>query len=578
MKKAWTVTKVVLMRLRFLYAFIIVGLIVGNWERIMIAVESVARPPKAAVSEVEYTCPDHPEIAEKRPGACPRDGKELVKVEIEYFCPMHPHVISPEPGSCPICHMPLSRRRVGAKTVLPPGVAARLTLMPNQIAQAGLATEPILHRPLVREIAAVGKVEMDERRLAHIGARVSGHVEKLFINYVGQTVEAGDPVYTIYSPEVYSTQREYALARKALEELPPGASPDARARAKSLVEAAKTRLINWGLAESEIGVLDAHLVVRSPISGVVIEKDIHAGHHIMAGEDPYTVADLERVWMVAEVFEDDVALVKEGQAVTVTNVAFPGESFTGLVEFIQPTMSDMTRTVRVRIDVENPFLRLKPGMYTRATIQVPLGRRETFYYGCCPSCPEIKADGPMKCPKCGMELVKRGGIDAPAPATEEKTVYVCPMSEHPEEFDKPGKCPKCDMDLVAKVVVPQAYTRQFWACPKHGGDERKNPAACPKCGADLVHYEAENPLAVPFEAVMDSGTRRVVFVETGGGLYEGRFVELGHRATADGRMYVEVRKGLKAGERVVTAGAFLLDAESQLNKAAAGAYFGASGK
>lgn len=552
MKKVWTFTKVLLMRLRFLYVFIIVGLIVGNWERIMIKVESLKRPPKVVVSEFEYFCGMR--------------GCEQVR--------------SPEPGPCPICHMPMTKRRKGEKKVLPEGVAASVILMANQVAQAGLATEPLMHRPLVREIATVGKIEVDERRTAHIGARVSGHVDRLYVDFVGQRVEAGDPIYSIYSPEVYATQREYLLAKKALDELPPSATPEAAARAKSLIESAKTRLVNWGLAESEIGLLDADIVMRSPISGVVIEKDVRAGHHVEAGQDPFTIADLERVWMVMDVFEEDLALVKRGLAVEVESVAFPGESFPGLVEFIQPTVDEMTRTVRVRVDVENPFLKLKPGMYTRGTIVVPLGRRETFFYGCCPACPEITSDRPGTCPKCKMELVKKGGIDAPKPTTEPgKTVYVCPMKEHPQEFDKPGTCPLCQMDLEAKIVVPQEFSRQFWACPAHPGEERKNAGSCTHCLNDLAHYEAENVLAVPFESVMDWGKeQRVVFVAVGSDVYEGRFVTLGHRATDGVGVYYEVKGGLKEGDRVVTAGAFLLDAEAQLNKAAAGAYFGASGK
>jgi len=362
-ENAWQVTKTVFLRLRFLMVFLVVGLIVGNWAYMNNVVDRWTR------------------------GA----GADKVSGEFEYYCPMHPSIVRPDDTQkCPICGMPLSKRRKGEKTQLPPGVLSRLQLTPDRIRQAGIATVEIGYRTLVREIRTVGTLEWDERKVAHISARVAGRADELFINFTGVRVKAGDPVYRLYSPDLVTTQEEYLLAIKTLDEVKAQPQPDEEAvsRAKRLADSARERMRLWGVTEMQLSNLEKtrkaenYLIIYSPISGLVIEKDIHAGHYVTVGEDPYTIVDDSVVWVQAEVFERDLALVQVGQEIEITTEAYPGESFKGRVDFIQPTLAMDTRTVKVRIEAENRAAKLKPGMFASVFMRIPLGRRGEMWYDC----------------------------------------------------------------------------------------------------------------------------------------------------------------------------------------------------
>ncbi|MBI4603150.1 MAG: efflux RND transporter periplasmic adaptor subunit [Planctomycetes bacterium] len=458
--RSLSILKVLLVRLRFLLVFVLIGAIVGNWSWIMNVADRLTRP----------------------------HGQEAGGAgDFEWYCPMHPSVVRGEPASCAICGMPLSRRKRGEAAELPPGVLSRLQLSPYRIRQAGVATEEVAHRELEREIRTVGFVEYDERRITDLSARVAGRADELFVSYVGARVRAGDPLYRVYSPDLVATQEEYLLALKTLEQIRarPQHEEQAADRAGRLAAGARERMRLWGISDEQVrrleveGKAQTHLTVHSPVSGVVYEKDIHAGRYLQVGDGPYTIADDGTMWVLAEVFERDMGLVKEGQAVEVSSEAYPGEPFRGAASFIGPSLDEETRTVKVRVDVENKEGRLKPGMYVTAVIRVPLGG-------------SASADG--------------------APAGQES-------GEAPREAP-PGTV-----------------------------------------------------LAVNVSAVIDTGHRKVVFLEQEGGVFDSVEVVLGPRA---GEHY-QVLKGLAPGDRVVTAGAFLLDAETRLNPAAGAAYFGASG-
>lgn len=353
---------ILFVRLRFIFVFIAVGLVVGNWGWIMNVVAKWTRPKR-----------------------------EAVQSEWEWYCPMDPSVIRDDPDAkCPICGMALSKRKKGAKTDLPAGVLARLQFSPHRIRQAGVATHEVGYRTLVRELRTVGIVEWDERRYAHISARIAGRVDELFINFTGVRVKQGDPVYRIYSPELVTTQEEYLLALKTLDEIVRSApqNDEAIARAKRLAESARERLKLWGITDAQIEELQStrkartHLTIHSPLGGVVIEKDIHAGHYVTVGEDPYTVVDDSVVWMMAEIFERDLGLLKEGLGVEITTEAYPGETFPGRVSFVQPSLASDTRTVKARVDVPNRDGKLKAGMYVSAILRIPLGKSAEVFYGC----------------------------------------------------------------------------------------------------------------------------------------------------------------------------------------------------
>jgi len=616
---AFQVAKIVFLRFRFIILFVLIGVVSWKWELILNTVDRVTRP---------------------------KHSQDLVQGEFEWYCPMHPYIVrSDDKQKCPICGMPLSRRRKGEPIQLPPGVVAHLQLSPYRIQQAGVATEEIGYRTLVRELRTVGLIDWDERRISRITARVAGRADELALNFTGVRVRKGDPLYKLYSPDLSATQEEYLLAVKAYEESngAGGAHGDAVDRARRLIDSTRQRLKLWGITDEQINALEkskkveTYVTIESPASGIVIRKEVAAGQQLMAGDAPYTVVDDSAVWMQAEVFERDLSLVRIGRSVEITAEAFPGESFMGTVSFVAPQVDPATRTVKVRVDVENPRSRLKQGMSVNAVLRVPVGGVGEIYYGCCEACPDIHEDKPGKCVKCAMELVKKGGARADAeekkpelpelkdlfpkpeksksePPPAERTIYVCDV--HPEEvFDKPGQCfkescggmaleprkivpgakliyvcpahpdvtsdkpgvcprEKCGKKLGFKVVSEATRLNETWSCVLHPQRSGSGKEPCPDCGRDMKHLEVEQVLAVLFEAVIDTGVRKVVFVDKGHGTFHAAEIEVGPRAGE----YYPVLKGLAAGDRVVTAGAFLLDAETRLNPAAGVLYFGAGGQ
>lgn len=357
------ILKILFVRLRFLFVFVAIGLIVGNWSFIMNVVDKLFKPPAAAD----------------------------VSGEFEWYCPMHPSVVRGDPAQkCPICGMPLSKRKKGEKAEPRPDIVAQVQLSPQRIRQAGVSTEEIEYRTLVREIRTFGTVEWDERKISHISARLPGRADELFINFTGVRVRKGDPVYRLYSPELVTTQEEYFLALKSLDEIKAQAPPDAaaEARARRLAESARERMKLWGIAEEQIAEFEktrkpqTHHTITSPIGGIVIEKDIHAGHYVQVGEDPYTVVDDSMVWVQVDVFERDLGLLKVGQGVEIATEAYPGEAFRGTVVFIAPELRAETRSAKARVEVPNPHGKLKAGMYVNAALRIPIGKQGEVFYGC----------------------------------------------------------------------------------------------------------------------------------------------------------------------------------------------------
>jgi len=322
----------------------------------------------------------------------------------------------------------------------------------DKVQKLGVKIEAAALRELTRTVRAVGTVQVDERQLYTVATKFEGWIERLLVNTTGQHVARGQALMEVYSPDLVTAQQEYVIAWKGTESVKEG-SPEIQASMRQLVASALQRLRNWDISDEELqrlqkeGAARRILTLRSPVSGVVLEKPALKGMRFMAGDVLYKISDLSSLWLLADIFEQDLALVRQGQAAKITVNAYPGQVFTGTVAFVYPTVTPETRTAKVRIELANSGGVLKPAMYASV---------------------ELLAGGPK-----------------------------------------------------AKA------------------------------------------LAVPDSAVLDSGTRQIVLVQRGEGLFEPRPVKLGMRA--DG--HVEVLDGIQAGENVVVSANFLIDSESNLRAA-----------
>ena len=569
--------KVVELRLRFIALMALTGLVFAYWDTIWNRIEKWRRPVATDTVTAANT---------------------------EHYCPMHPSVVRDEPGSCPICGMPLAKRKKGEKAALPAGVVARVQLAPMQVQQAGIQTAEVVYAPLTETLTTVGYVEFDERRLAHIASKVRGmaRVEKLLVNFTGVDVAQGQTLAELYSPELYQAIQELLIAKSS--EAPRMQSPLGRSilgDSRDLVRLATEKLKLWGLTEAQVerilksGAADYKIPIVSPIGGHVLKKNIVEGQYVQEGQAMFEIADLHRVWVKAQVFEDEIGLVTYGQAVEATVEAFPGQTFPGKVAFVQPHLDPATRTVEVRYDLDNPGHKLRPGMFATVSLTTPVAETPLFrerlaavnpsdgtivrtglsvaeqkicpvthaplgsmgdpiavevngeaLWTCCDICPpKVKANPARYLPK----LAAPARRDNLAPSVAEQ--QVCPVT-------------MAKLGSMGEPIAVELDGRKVWTCC----------AACPpklkaqpgRYLARLARAPKDAVLTIPESAVIDTGTDKVVYVETEPGVFEGRKVVLGPRS---GDRF-PVLDGLAPGERVAAQGAFLIDAESRINPATRG--------
>ena len=245
----------------------------------------------------------------------------------------------------------------------------------------GVRTAPVSYASLAQEIRAVGTVEYDERKLTKVNLRVSGWIEQVFINAIGQSVRAGQPMLTLYSPDLLATQDEYLLALKAQAQLEGSPLAEARQDAAALVASARERLRLWNLNDEQIAAVERRgkaervLTVYAPSSGIVLKRQALPGNYVEPGTTLYELADLSTVWIHGDIYGSEITAVRLNQSAEVTFEAYPGETFRGKVAYIYPYLNEATRTVRVRMEFANPHLKLKPGMYGNVMLHVDAGRR-----------------------------------------------------------------------------------------------------------------------------------------------------------------------------------------------------------
>ena len=256
-----------------------------------------------------------------------------------------------------------------------PGAAGQIRISTEKIQKLGVRVERASLRALGKTVRAAGRVEPDERRVHVISPKFEGYVERLHVNVTGQSVAKGQPLFEVYSPELVSAQREYAIAAQGVQAMA-SAAGEAQAGMKQLAESSLARLRNWDLSPEQVAALvktgEARRTVtfRSPVSGIVTEKKAVQGMRFMPGEMLYQVTDLSSVWVIADVFEQDIGLVRNGSQATVQINAYPDKTFRGRITYVYPTMKADTRTVPVRVELANPGHLLKPAMFTQVEVQV----------------------------------------------------------------------------------------------------------------------------------------------------------------------------------------------------------------
>jgi Cu(I)/Ag(I) efflux system membrane fusion protein len=255
----------------------------------------------------------------------------------------------------------------------------QVTISIEKVQKLGVKSEAATMRELGKTIRAVGRIEVNERRTYTIAPKFEGWVERLDVNTSGQLVGKGQPLFDVYSPELISALREYALARQGESSLKDAgddaAGHDAKSSMKQLAVASFTRLKNWGIGDEQIREFEnnkekRNLTFYAPVSGIVLEKKAVQGMRFMPGEVLYQIADLSSVWVIAEVAEQDIGAVKAGSVAQVSIAAYPDKPLNGKVDFIYPTLNTATRTVQVRVELANPNGLLKPAMFASVEFTV----------------------------------------------------------------------------------------------------------------------------------------------------------------------------------------------------------------
>lgn len=291
--------------------------------------------------------------------------------ETVWTCSMHPQVQLSEPGQCPICFMdliPVTKNGDGDDAVS----LRQISLSPTARKLAQVTLAPVERRDVAVETRMVGKVAVDETRMGTITAWMAGRIDKLFVDYTGSVVKRGKPMASIYSPELLTAQAELIQAEKALQNLKDSSFDLVRDTARKTREAAMEKLRLLGLSRGQIQAILSkseptdHVTLYAPMSGVVIEKNVVEGVYVKTGTPIYTIADLSKVWVVLGAYESDLPWIEEDGLVSFTTESLPGKVFTGKVIFIDQVLDEKTRTVDVRLRVDNPELKLKPGMLVKA--------------------------------------------------------------------------------------------------------------------------------------------------------------------------------------------------------------------
>ncbi len=379
---------------------ILLGGLVGGGG-VWVALHSIqAEPPKGAVVSLPptaapkaiYQCPMHPTITSDHPGDCPVCGMKLVLVTTPtdgqasaagaahgkrkiafYRSPMDPKQTSavPRKDAMGMDYVPVYVEEASARSDTEVKGRATITIDPARQQMIGLRTAPVVLGEVGGAFRTVGRLEVDPTLVKKTNVKVEGYVEHVYVNFAGQRVHKGEPLFSIYSPALLSAQQEYVLALQA------GSTPGAGSAAQNaaLLAATRRKLELWDIPARELERLeqtrtpDKTLTILSPIAGVVTAKNIVEGSHLNAGDAPYEITDLSMVWVMVDAYESDLARVHVGMNATLSLPAYPNRVFSGQVKFIDPLLDPNTRTVKVHLHFANPTGELKPELYGEVVLQ-----------------------------------------------------------------------------------------------------------------------------------------------------------------------------------------------------------------
>jgi len=372
-----------------------------------------------------------------QPGAMQTDGSQqpaqhaVAAAKTWYTCGMHPEVVQDHPGNCPKCGMklqPMSPDRAVAMGLIKPAEQAgsqqrkilywKSSMIPGEIHKEpgkdsmgmdlipvyedeaaaagaiqvdpvteqdmGVRVDQVIEGPLVKNVRTVGFVDYDETTLATVTTKVDGWIEKLYVDQTGVQVHKGDPLFELYSPELFSAQQEYLAALRNVQKKDVPSIPRSRMDSEGLVRDARQRLAYFDISPEQIAKLERTrkvrktLTIRASFTGIVTHKNVVEGQKIKAGMDVFRIADLSTVWVMGKVFEYDVPYVRLGQEALMTLSYLPGKTFRGRVTYVYPYLEAKTREVPVRMEFHNPGYELKPGMYATVTLSSKVADRATL--------------------------------------------------------------------------------------------------------------------------------------------------------------------------------------------------------
>lgn len=371
-----------------LIILVILGIAAGLAAGILIAKRGGGTAGSAGEEKQLYTCGMHPQVIQEGPGDCPICGMKLTplkKGEVDgsadtggpkerkvlyWRAPMDPNYIADKPGKSP---MGMDLVPVYADEEAAPG-SHTIRIDPVTIQNMGIRTQTLERGPLVRIIRTVGRVDYDEQQVNSINTKFEGWIEKLYVDETGQHVNKGQPLFDVYSRELYSAQEEYLAAVRGLERVA-DASEMVKQQSRDLLEAALIKLKYLDVSEEQIQQLadtkeiKKTLTIHSPAEGIVTEKMALEGMYVKPGMKLYTIADLSQVWVYVDVYEYQLPWVRIGQKSAMTLSYISGATFEGTVVYIYPYLNERTRVIKVRLEFENAGLELKPGMYANIIIQ-----------------------------------------------------------------------------------------------------------------------------------------------------------------------------------------------------------------